>query len=391
MRGIWRRKMADNSQIERIGVHKTALFFIEKFDWIVREETILDYGIDMHIEIKDKGEATGVLIALQIKSGNSHCAENKQGNFFTYRGELRHLEYWQNHSLPVIFIWHNPFNQKLYWELVSFESSNINLNEKSWTLKIPSNQTLDITSKDDILNRCFNPNNYQVIEESNNSFAGYVRYSLKVIVFDTNKYIIKKIIKKIHKDYINIYGVVNTLSIYIYRSSNYDELYFCKALWNNPKYEYKLDTSSCNDKIEDIKIEWNNSALFLKKFLLDTNVIISKYKYIKKCDKDINLCNNFIKRIENQDFIFMEKIIIGYKEQIKKKFKIITDESYRLPNEIKSLKLFRTLAINDFDNIIIIYEDSTRTINNKYFLYKTYIKSLKENIFKYEFERKLIL
>ena len=70
MRGIWRRKMADNSKIERIGVNKVEAFFIEEFDWIFREQSILDYGIDAHIEIKEDEEATGVLFALQIKSGD---------------------------------------------------------------------------------------------------------------------------------------------------------------------------------------------------------------------------------------------------------------------------------------------------------------------------------
>ena len=37
--------------IERIGVHQVALTFLQKFEWIEREQPISDFGIDMHIEI----------------------------------------------------------------------------------------------------------------------------------------------------------------------------------------------------------------------------------------------------------------------------------------------------------------------------------------------------
>ncbi|MFH1829503.1 MAG: DUF4365 domain-containing protein [Pseudomonadota bacterium] len=57
---------------ERIGVHKFALTILEKFNWLEREQPIADYGIDLHVEIVEDGKPTGMLYAIQIKSGKSY-------------------------------------------------------------------------------------------------------------------------------------------------------------------------------------------------------------------------------------------------------------------------------------------------------------------------------
>ncbi|MCH9739848.1 MAG: DUF4365 domain-containing protein [Epsilonproteobacteria bacterium] len=44
--------MIDNTQIERIAINEVSSFFTKKLNWIVREQPILDYGIDMQLEIK---------------------------------------------------------------------------------------------------------------------------------------------------------------------------------------------------------------------------------------------------------------------------------------------------------------------------------------------------
>ena len=345
MRDIWRRKMADNSKIERIGVNKVKAFFIEEFDWIFREQSILDYGIDAHIEIKEDEEATGVLFALQIKSGDSHCKENKSKNIFTYRGDLRHLDYWKNHSLPVIFIWYRPYNKSLYWQSVSLESENININDKSWTLQIPANQILNSNSKKDLLNKCFNFNNYQVIEENNISINIATRYTFKIIVTEKNKYIIKKIIQNIHNRYIMLYGEINTILIFFYRNID-AKMYFCRTQWNNKKYAYKLETITKNDVIGDIEIEWDNDSDYFNKYFSENNSLISKYDYIKIFDKSIDLCNNFIEKTIDKNIDELEIIILNFNQYIEEAFNLVVNDNYQSSKDTEQLKLTRMSVIH---------------------------------------------
>ena len=377
----------DNSQIERIGVHKTGLFFIEEFDWIEREQPTSDYGIDMHIEIKENGKATGVLIALQIKSGDSYCKENKSKSIFTYRkGKLRHLEYWKNHSLPVVFIWYRPSNKSLYWQSVSSESENINVNDKGWTLKIPSEQILNNSSKEEILNKCFNINNYQVIEEQNRSINIATRYTLKVIITETNQYIIKRIIKNIYDRYIHLYGDINTLSIFFYRNID-AQMCFCRTQWNNKKYKYKLETITQNDKIDDIGIEWSKDSDYVNRYFSENSNLISKDNYIKKFDKSINLCNRFIEATVNKKIDELEIIIFDFTQDIQEEFNLIADDNYQFSRDVEQLKNIRMSAIGLLQNILIIFQDRSRDEKNKYYLFKSYISDIKKDIIKYNNEK----
>ena len=57
--------------VERVGV-ATAEKIINQLGLIFREQPIDDYGIDAQIETVKDGYATGKLIAVQIKSGDSY-------------------------------------------------------------------------------------------------------------------------------------------------------------------------------------------------------------------------------------------------------------------------------------------------------------------------------
>lgn len=131
--------MAEFSPTERIGVNATEKIFLENFKWIFREQPVSDVGIDAHVEIVDNETPTGKLIALQIKTGKSHF--NIHDDKLIYYGKLRHLEYWVNHSLPVILIAHLLDSDETFWALVS--SENIILTKTSWKIEIPKNQKLE--------------------------------------------------------------------------------------------------------------------------------------------------------------------------------------------------------------------------------------------------------
>lgn len=118
----------------RIGVSALQLIFEKNFQWLFREQPSNDFGIDAHVEIVESNKATGKLLALQIKSGESYFKE-KEAIGYVYRGSGDHLNYWLNHSLPVIIILYNLEQDKAYWQVINID--NIIKTNKGWKLTIP--------------------------------------------------------------------------------------------------------------------------------------------------------------------------------------------------------------------------------------------------------------
>lgn len=132
------------SNIEQTGIHKIASIVVKEFNWIFREQPIDDFGIDAQIEIVENNYPTGKLIALQIKSGKSYLKQSNNDGFYYY-GDNKHLDYWLNHSLPVIIVFYNPINDKCYWQHIT--NGNIQKTKLSWKTFIDFSNQLDIKSK----------------------------------------------------------------------------------------------------------------------------------------------------------------------------------------------------------------------------------------------------
>jgi hypothetical protein len=132
---------------ERIGVLEFGLALAREFGWIFREQPISDVGIDGHIELVTRGKAQGKLIAVQVKTGNSYLRNTKEGQVFY--GDNKHLDYWLNHSLPVLLVVYTPRHKALQW--VEIRPNNIDRNSKGWKVVIPEDNTFDRNSVDKLL------------------------------------------------------------------------------------------------------------------------------------------------------------------------------------------------------------------------------------------------
>lgn len=102
--------------------------------WIFRPKRRTDVGVDGEIEIARGGQATGSLISVQVKCGESYLDE-KLGDGFVYRGDLAHLRYWIDHSIPVIVVLCNPASGDCYWAEVT--AANATLLTKGWKITVP--------------------------------------------------------------------------------------------------------------------------------------------------------------------------------------------------------------------------------------------------------------
>jgi hypothetical protein len=128
---------------ERIGINATESIFIREFDWIFREQPIVDVGIDALIEQSENGNPTGKFIALQIKSGKGNFSVSNDK--LTYYISNIHYNYWLNFDIPILLIAHIPETDKTYW--IEITDRNIKPTKKQWKIEIPLKNKLDKKAK----------------------------------------------------------------------------------------------------------------------------------------------------------------------------------------------------------------------------------------------------
>jgi hypothetical protein len=128
---------------DRVGINAVEAIFLNDFDWIFREQSVSDFGIDAQVEIVEDENPTGKLIGLQIKTGASYF--RKRGDDYVFYGELRHLDYWTRHSLPVFLILHDPEKDLTLWQKVERHVADVTAS--GWSISIPACNTLTAAAK----------------------------------------------------------------------------------------------------------------------------------------------------------------------------------------------------------------------------------------------------
>lgn len=148
---------------------------------IFRENTTRDFGVDGQIEIviESSGErnASGRLIAVQIKCGDSFFSRDDGNNWINYFSE-KHANYWGNLSIPVILIICDPKTRQCYWNLVD-ENSLIRTKEGAKIL-VPKNNALKESQKDLENISCNKKNNNVIHEQNKYTFALNEKYKLDI-------------------------------------------------------------------------------------------------------------------------------------------------------------------------------------------------------------------
>ena len=139
--------MDPSANTDRIGVFGVGQIVQSDLRWIFREQVTSDYGIDAQIEVVDGATVTGKLIAAQIKSGPSHFRRTTGGWWFYPKAN--HLEYWLDHSLPVIVVFYDPETKKSYWESVN-PTKLLPTSKGGKKLFIPEFKELSQTSKNEL-------------------------------------------------------------------------------------------------------------------------------------------------------------------------------------------------------------------------------------------------
>lgn len=106
--------MTNNYPKERKGI-AAVQSRIAELEQVWRETPTGDFGIDGHIEfIEGSGEPTGLMVGVQVKSGQSYF-ENETALIVPYHTTEKHQRYWENYPVPVLLILHHPDRKETYW------------------------------------------------------------------------------------------------------------------------------------------------------------------------------------------------------------------------------------------------------------------------------------
>ncbi|EML9988348.1 TPA: DUF4365 domain-containing protein [Citrobacter amalonaticus] len=126
-------KAPKSELISRAGVHYAGYIF-SLGGLIFRETSSTDVGVDGQLElVTPEGVATGMLVGVQIKSGDSFV--NKDTHIFSFKASKDHFHYWQNLCIPSIGIVYSPALRTASWFDLTEQAKRILKHEDSPIIK----------------------------------------------------------------------------------------------------------------------------------------------------------------------------------------------------------------------------------------------------------------
>src|SRR5258706_7150720 len=120
-----------------------------------------DVGIDGYIEFVENEVATGTLVAVQIKAGESFLKKHSDDKYFSINASKEDMNYWNSHTIPVALIAYDPTTKLSGWlDITGYIRQHLDCLEKE-------NTTLTIHSQ----SSTFSPNTLQ--NKFKNTFMSY--------------------------------------------------------------------------------------------------------------------------------------------------------------------------------------------------------------------------
>ena len=138
-------RVATAQVVERQGIAVAQELAHFELKWLFREQATSDVGIDCHLEVVHGGDATGRLLAVQVKSGASYF-RRKHVNGWWFPVDDEHSAYWLNHSLPVIVVLVNERERRAYWQVV--RSDTLERSRSGFRMLVPNDQPFDQSSRE---------------------------------------------------------------------------------------------------------------------------------------------------------------------------------------------------------------------------------------------------
>ncbi|MEM9218858.1 MAG: DUF4365 domain-containing protein [Cyanobacteria bacterium P01_F01_bin.150] len=277
-------KAQKTDRIERIGIG-IAMSAFESQDFAFREQSESDYGIDAHAELIKSEKATGQLMAIQLKSGPSRLSETCPEGYI-YRADRKHVEYWLNHSLPVLICLCNTDAQKVYWQIVNTDTAQST--GKGFKFVVPASQQVDPSSVGDLrdlLSPIVAADRYTIFKTDDSSHGAAKRYSFKVVLNVTmSKAEVAAIVRQVtnegqkrryHRNHL-VEGQwgdsdAHVVWTFIYPSAedHTRNNYICRSIWINETLDPRFrplgfDGENVGD---NVIVDWSSNYDFLAEFV----------------------------------------------------------------------------------------------------------------------------
>jgi hypothetical protein len=129
--------MSLNEVAGRIGVYTANRISAQLPGVIFREQRSGDTGLHAHLEITDRLPKMGKSIGLQIRSGEDERVERGARGYFCH-GDIAHLTYWLQHSIPVLVMVYERETDRVLWEVANADT--VDVDGRKWELLVPIDQ-----------------------------------------------------------------------------------------------------------------------------------------------------------------------------------------------------------------------------------------------------------
>ncbi|CAN5531021.1 hypothetical protein BH23BAC4_BH23BAC4_03210 [soil metagenome] len=271
-------KAQDRDRTERQGVHLVGSR-LERAGFAVREQASSDYGIDAIAELIEAENATGRLVALQVKAGASYLDE-RGDDFIVYRPSTAHVNYWLSHTLPVVVCLCDLDQEIVYWQRIALDT--IKRTGKGFKVEIPENQVLDNAARSpliDIVTPRVASTDYTLVRTEDVSHGLAKRYSIRVVLNRSMTKpelaaVVRAMTKKTAKRRYSRNQMVkgrwgdtdaHVVWTFIYPSTADEKQsnYICRSLWIDPNLALKhAPLPLAGEDVGDgIIVDWRESTL----------------------------------------------------------------------------------------------------------------------------------
>ena len=405
-------KADSKSRTGRIGVTGTQLLF-ERLGWIFREQTIEDYGIDAQVEIVENSIATGKLIAVQIKSGESYFKEQTSDGI-VFRGSVEHLEYWQKHSLPVIIVLYSDSEGIAYWESVN--SHTVKKTKKGWKLIVPFLQQIDteaLRKIQEFSRRMTAISGYTILSLTDVSHVGAKRYTANILLSrEYTKPDITAIARKITADLktreyyrnsqVKLYwkgedAQVVWLFIYLSLEDLDSKIWICRTQWISKELSPDFAPSKIDgeDIGNEIIIDWNKT--YAESAIVVNSDRLKKEDYLESMYEILSITKFIIDQIIELTTMFnhrqlVETNYVTRMAQLEPEIEKLYFQGIRIgtaPIECSDLhQRFQSLMAASH-NITLPFSERGLEIwegSNRYYLADQAIKEYEKELIRLEFE-----
>ena len=257
-----------------------------------------DFGINAHVELIVDDSATGRLIAVQVKSGPSYLVEQSEASY-VFRADSGHVQYWLNHSLPVIVCICDTDNNVVHWQSIAQDTA-ISTGD-GFKFMVPKHQAVSAPSLAE-LTHIFTPvvshHKYTILRTSDQSHALAKRYSFHVVLNGTfTKWEVASIVRQLTIDGAKRRYYRNNLTertwgdsdahviwTFIYPSvqDHANNNLFCRSLWISPTLDEQWrPTSMEGENVGDgIIVDWNSQYELVSD--LFSSIQVNKEEFMRR-------------------------------------------------------------------------------------------------------------